>query len=267
MADKTKFDILTENLDLYFVTQLCSITPQAREALPKDVQFKLFRKGGELNEKNTSKLSFLGKLYVLWRALRKNIFIVIEGEDSNGLSVEEFVELKRAIKARDYGVDRTNEYVMPQATFVTGGKDLMESLAYLNNLSTSPAYKYLLRGKNPVPNKVEQNKEATSYICRFLSHYEANRKRVGYESGINISEWMVLISLYHGHEVESNTVWKTKYKYSFNSSKTKIKLAVGSLQQRGYIVKYGTTFKAKLQITPLGISVCNTILEKYVVNC
>jgi len=267
MADKTKFDILTENLDLYFVTQLCSITPQAREALPKDVQFKLFRKGGGLNEKNTSKLSFLGKLYVMWRALRKNIFIVIEGEDSNGLSVEEFVELKRAIKLRDYGVDRTNQYVMPQATFVTGNKELMESLAYLNNLSKSSAYKYLLRGKNQEKNKVEQNKEASQYICRFLSHYEANRKKIGYESGLNISEWMVLVALYHGNEVESNSIWKTTYKYSFNSSKTKIKLAVGSLQQRGYIVKYGSTFKAKLAITPLGTSTCNDILQKYCVNC
>lgn len=267
MPDKTKFDLLAENLDLYFVNQLCRITPQARESLPKDVQFKLFRKGGEINNKNTSSLSFLGKLYVLWRALRKNIFIVIEGEDSNGLSVEDFVELKRAIKIRDYGVDRTNEYVIPQATFVTGDKQLMESMAYLNNLSNSPAYKYLLRAKNPVPNKAEQNKTASEYVCRFLSHYESNRKKIGYESGLNISEWMVLIALYGGNEVESNSMWKSKYQYSFNSSKTKIKLAVGSLQRRGYIVKYGTTFKAKLQITSLGTSVVNEILQKYCVNC
>ena len=224
-AEKTRFDILAENLDLYFANQLCNITPQAKEALPKDVQFKLFRKGGEINGKNTSSLSFLGKLYVLWKALRKNVFIVIEGEDSNGLSVEEFIDLKRAIKARDYGVDRANEYVIPQATFVTGDKQLMEGLAYLNNLSNSAAYKYLLRSKNPVPNKVEQNKIASQYVCRFLSHYEANRKKIGYESGINISEWMILIALYHGNEVESNSMWKSKYQYSFNSSKTKIKLA------------------------------------------
>lgn len=143
----------------------------------------------------------------------------------------------------------------------------MESLAYLNNLSTSPAYKYLLRGKNPVANKVEQNKAATEYICKFISNYEANRKKIGYQSGLNISEWMVLIALYHGGEMESNIFWKSKYQYSFNSSKTKIKLAVGSLQRRGYIVKYGSTFKAKVQITPFGVSACNDILQRYCVNC
>lgn len=267
MADKTKFDILAENLDLYFANQLCSITPQAKEALPKDVQFKIFRKGGEVDTNSTSKLSFLAKLYVLWKALRKNIFIVIESNDDNGLTIEDFVNLKQAIKVRDYGVDRNNDYVIPQATFVVGNKELMESLAYLNNLSSSPAYKYLLRGKNLVPNKVEQNKIANSYICRFLSHYEANRKKIGYESGLNISEWMVLIGLYHGNEVVSNTLWKTIYKYSFNSSKTKIKTAFGSLQRKGYIVKYGSTISSKMQITTLGTSVCNDILQKYCVNC
>lgn len=267
MADKTKFDILAENLDLYFANQLCSITPQAREALPKDVQFKIFRKGGELNSNSTSKLSFLAKLYVIWKALRKNIFIVIESNDENGLTIEDFVNLKQAIKVRDYGVDRNNDYVIPQATFVVGNKELMESLAYLNNLSNSPAYKYLLRSKNPVPNKVEQNKEATAYVCRFISHYESNRKKIGFQSGINISEWMVLISLYHGGEMMSNTIWRDIYKYSFNSSKARLKTAFSSLQRMGYITKFGTTKGAKVQITTLGTDTVNTILQKYVVNC
>lgn len=267
MADKTKFDLLAENLDLYFDKQLCSITPQAKEALPKDVQFKLFRKGGAVNSNSTSKLSFLAKIYVLWKALRKNIYIVVEGNDENGLTVEDFVSLKQAIKIRDYGVDRNNDYVIPQATFVVGNKELMESLAYLNNLSNSPAYRYLMRGKNPIPNKVEQNKEATKYISRFLCHYESNRKRIGYESGINISEWLVLIAVYHGNEMDSFIIWRSLYKYSFNSSKTKIKLAFGSLQNKGYITKYGTTKGAKIQITPSGTSVVNGVLQKYAVNC
>lgn len=267
MAEKTLFNISIDNFDLYFDKQLSSITPQAKEGLPKDVVFKLFRKGGEVNSNSTSKLSFLAKLYVLWKALRKNIFIVVEGDDVNGLTVEQFMELKTAIKVRDYGVSRNNEYVIPQATFVTGSKDLMQTLAYLNNLSTSPAYKYLLRGKNLVPNKVEQNITATSYICRFLSHYEANRKKIGFQSGINISEWLVLINIYHGREVLSNTIWRDIYKYSFNSSKTKLKLAFGSLQNRGYITKYGTTRGAKIQITAFGTSTVNDILQKYAVNC
>jgi len=267
MPEKTTFNISVENFDLYFDQQLSSITPQAKEGLPKDVAFKIFRKGGIVNSNSTSKLSFLAKLFILWKALRKNIFIVVEGDDVNGLSVQEFEDLKRAIRLRDYGVDRNNKYVIPQATFVTGGKELMETLAYLNNLSTSPAYKYLLRGKNPVPNKVEQNKIATSYICRFLSHYEANRKKIGVDSGINISEWLVLINIYHGNEVESGRIWREVYRYSFNSSKTKIKVAFGTLQNRGYIIKHGASRGTKIQITPYGTSTVNSILEKYCVNC
>ncbi len=266
-STKTVYGIDCENLNLYFEKQLPLITPQAKEGLPKDVAFKLFRKGGEVNSKSTSKLSFLAKLHILWKACRKNIFIVIEGDDRNGLTIEDFVSIKQAVKVRDYSIDRVNEYLTPQATFVTGGKDLMQSLAYLNNLSTSPAYNYLLRGKNPVANKVEQNKKATEYICRFLANYEGSRKKIGYQTGVSISEWMVLIYLYSGKEVESNTIWKDVYQYSYNSSKTKLKLAFGTLQNRGYITKYGTTKGAKMQITAYGIEAVNTIIEKFVVNC
>ena len=145
ITEKTKLDIIVENFDLYFDNKLPSITPQAKENLPKDLTFKLFRKGGEVNSVSTSRLPFLAKLFILWKALRKNFFIVFEGDDVNGLSVEDFAKIKNSIKVRDYGVDRVNEYLIPQGTFVLGNKELMETYSYLNRLSTSPAYKYLLR--------------------------------------------------------------------------------------------------------------------------
>ncbi len=264
---KTVFDLDCENFNLYFANRLKTITPQAKESIPKDVLFKMFLKGGDVNAKGSSKLSFLAKLYVLWKSLRSNIFIVIEGDDKNGLTVEEFVNLKQAVKVRDYNIDRSNEYLLPTATFVTGSKELVQTLAYLNNLSTSPAYKHLLRTKNPVPNKSQQNRDATNYVCRFLSHYEANRKKIGMESGLSISDWLILIHIYHGKEVESNTLWKDIYKYSYNSSKTKIKVAFGTLQSRGYIVKHGASRGTKIQITPFGVTAVNDILQKYAVNC
>lgn len=264
---KTIFDIDSEFFELYFHSQLALITPQAKEKLPDDVKFKIFRKGGEVDNKGTSKLSFLAKIFVLWKALRKNIFIVVEGDDINGLTIEQFVEIKAAIKVRDYGIDRTNQYLTPTATFVTGNKELMESLAYLNNLSCSPAYKYLLRTKNQIPNKTAQSIDENKYVARFLSHYESNRKKIGFESGINISEWLVLIAIYHGEAVESNTIWNSIYKYSFNSSKTKIKVAFGTLQNRGYMIKHGASRGTKIQITALGTSIVNEVTQKYCVNC
>lgn len=266
MQVKTVFDIDVDNFDRYFENHLSDITPQAKENLPKDVVFKLFRKGGEMDTKSSSKLPFLAKLWVLWKALKKNIYIVVEGEDSNGLTIQEYEDLKKAVKLRDYGIDRLNQYITPTATFVTGSKELMDSLAYLNNLSVSPAYRYLLRAKNPVPNKAEQNKEALKYICKFLSNYEGVRRKIGYQSGVNITEWMVLIYLYGGEPMESSVIWKSAYTYSFNSSKAKLKVAFSTLQQRGYIVKYGVAKGVKLQITTLGSSVVSDILNKYAVN-
>src|SRR6266404_3362279 len=62
----SKFEVLSENFDLFFANELDKITPDAKDLLPSDVVFKLFRKGGEVNAKGTSRLSFIAKIYVLF---------------------------------------------------------------------------------------------------------------------------------------------------------------------------------------------------------
>ena len=68
---KTRFDLFTENFDLFFASLLPKLSADEREKLPIDVKFKLFRGGGEPNAKNTSKLNFIAKLWILWKCFRK----------------------------------------------------------------------------------------------------------------------------------------------------------------------------------------------------
>jgi len=251
----TRFGLNVENFDLYFEKLTPLISQPAKEALPKDILYRL-RKG---------KLTFFGKLWVLWKCLGKRWWLVVE-EENGGLSVEDFVELREAIKRRDFGVPKAEGFIST-GTFVTASKELADSFNYLNRLSTSPAYNFLQRAKNKSLNSVSKKEEELMYIARFLCHYEASKKKWVNQSILNVPEWYVLLALYHGNEVVSTSLYKETFKYAFQSSINKIKKTFRTLKDRNLIEKIGTTRKVTLKITPLGKDLVREILNKYAVNC
>lgn len=251
----TRFGLDVENFDLYFEKLVPLISQPAKEAIPKDVLFKMRR----------NRLSFLGKLWVLFRCLRKRIWIVVEEEDG-GLSVEDFVELREAIKRRDYGISKA-EGLVSSGTFITASKELGDTFDYLNRLSTSGAYNFIQRAKNKIQSKTAERNEQMEFICRFLTHYESSRKKIMLSTRIEMAEWLVLIYLYNGKEMPGSPIWKEVYKFSYNSSQTKIKVAYGTLQNRNYIERIGIGKFTKFKITPLGRAAVNEVMDKFVLNC
>ena len=87
------------------------------------------------------------------------------------------------------------------------------------------------------------------------------------ETGLTMAEWLVLTYLYNGEEMLGSIIYKEKFRYSYNSSSTKIKVSFGTLQNKGYIIKHGKNSGSRLQITPLGKDKVNEVMSKYVVNC
>jgi hypothetical protein len=262
---KTRFDIECENFDLYFASIVPLLTPQQKERLPRDITFKLFRKGGDFNTTSSSKLGFIAKLVILWKCLRKRVWVVVEDEE-NGLSVEQFLELREAEKKKDYSIERASGFI-GSATFITASKELGNTFAYLNLLSTGPAYNYLMKGKNKIPNKTKEWVDQMKYICRFLVCYEGNKKKVVSELNFTPPEWYILLCLYDGKEVKSNTIYQGTFKYAYQSSRHKMKLAFGFLQAKGFIEKTGAAKGTWFRITASGSDMVNTILSKYALNC
>lgn len=263
---KTRFEIDCENFDYFFAQQIPLITPQAKEEIPKDVTFKLFRRGGEFNPKNTSKLGFIAKLFILWRCLRKRWYLVIE-DDKEGLSIEQFIKWHEDSRKLNVGLPVAEGYVT-YGGFVLGSKEVCNTFAYLNRLSTASSYNYLIKGKNKIPNHTKEWNLRMQYICRFIACYDRNKKIWVSELGVSIPEWYTLIYLYaQDQEVNGSVIHKEYFKRAYQSSPTKIKRCFGVLQQKGYIQKTGGGRGAKLSITPLGIDVVNTILTKYAINC
>lgn len=261
---KTRIDLASENFDRYFADNIPKLTPEAKDGLPKDILFKLFRKGGEFNSNSTSKLNFIAKLYILVKCLKKRWYIIVEDEDY-GMRLQDFNDLPRLIKERNFDI-ADGEDLKTSGGFILGANDLMNGFAYLNRLSSSPAYNYILSSKNAPKNKAIESDKKDQYLIRFLINYEGVKKVIVSQTGLNMPELYVLMALYHGNEAVGATFYNDLFKRAYQSSPAKIKLAFGSLQQRGYIHKYGVTRGARLQITALGKDTIRGILDKYLVN-
>lgn len=262
--DKTKWDVSNENFNFFFHKLSALMTEAQREALPKDLYFKLFKRGGAYDTTSTNKLSFLAKCYILIKALRKRLVIMIE-DDKEGMDEQEYFEYKKLLAKRQYTVSGASDLI-EDSVFVLANKELFETFSHLNELSCGKAYNYLVKSKNPIPNKTAEHIEQQDYVARFIVNYESHRKLIHMNSGLNMSEWLVLIALYHGEEMKGSHIYTNIYKYTFNSSKKKIKWAYGTLENKGYIEKIGRLKWMKLKITPLGRAVTTEILNKRLIN-
>lgn len=261
---KTLFDIDCENMDLFFSNEVDKISVTAKSELPKDVSFKLFRKGGEFNTSSTSKIGFIGKLYILWKALNKRWWLFIEDRD-NGMTPGQFMELRKAYKKREYTAERAG-VLKSTGTMVLSNKELSECMAYLNLLSVSPAYNYLMGGKNKVHNHTEDWMKKMRYIVSIFAVYESQKKNWVASTGVSIPEWLILIYLYPKGAVNGAPIYKEFYKRAYQSSPTKLVRSFSVLQRKGYIEKIGSTKQAAFNITALGIDTVNIILTKYALN-
>lgn len=264
MPDKTKWNISNDNFDHYFHRLSALMTEKQRELLPKDLYFKLFKRGGAYDTTSTNKLLFLAKSFILLKALRKRMIIMFE-DDAEGMDEEEYFKYKKLLSKRQFS-SHSAENIIEDAIFVLGNKELFDTHSKLNELSCSPAYNYLTKAKNPIPNKVTESRQHQDYVARFLVNYESNRKRIHMNSGLGITEWLTLLTMYHGNDVLGSIIYKTTYKHSFNSSSTKIKVAFGTLEAKGYIEKFGKSRGMKMRITPLGREKCTEIMTRYIIN-
>lgn len=260
-----KFDIDSENFQYYFLEQSSKMSEGQKERLPKELVYKLFVKGGRVNSKSLSKLSLQSKLYVLVSALNKRWIMMIE-DDEKGMDLEAFFKYKDLTKRRNY-TSENGGTLISEGEFVLGNTELFDTFHKLNCLSHSSAYNYLQKVKTKNYLKPEEYKRNMKFITSWINNYESMRKKLVMESGLTMAEWITLTYLYDGEEKNGSILYLHKFKYSYNTSSTKIKVSFGTLQNKGFIVKYGKGKGTKLQITALGRNKVSNILQKYVIPC
>ena len=260
-----KFDLNCDNFLYFFEKEAALMTEAQKELLPKELLFRLYAKGGRVNVKETAKMGFLAKVFVLFKALKKRVIIIVE-DDANGMDEEEYFKWKKLTSKQNYSQDNAGKLIT-EAQFVLGNKELCDTYGRLNYLSNSAAYNYLSKSKNKDSIKSDDYIRNQNYVCRFINHYDSQKKKIVMETGLTMAEWITLTYLYDGLEKLGKVLYTEKFKYSYNSSSTKIKVSFGTLQIKGFITKHGTGKGCKLQITALGRERVNSILHKYVTNC
>ncbi len=260
---KLKFDISCPNFDSYFSKSIESIGDQERASLPKELAFKLWRKGGIVDATSSNKLGFLAKVFVLWKVLKKRWVIIFE--DEAGMNEEQYFQFKANLKKREYGMVPSEDLVST-GSFVLGSKELFETFSRLNFLSVGPAYSFLVKTKNTEVSKSIEYTQQMTYLFRMLSWYESKKKRWVMDTGLSMPEYLVLIFIYERGDVVSSQIHKEIYKYAYNSSSTQIKLAFGTLQRKGMLEKYGVKKGVNIRITALGIDILHRIADKYIIN-
>jgi len=261
-----EYDLQNENFDLYVANTLSDMTEYERNLLPTKLMLKICTKTGIFNAKKANKMSFFEKIYALWKAKGRRFYIVIEDEE-NGLSHQEFQELRENIaktKKTQKKMDDPFEKAKIENFFLLGSKELCDTFSYMNKINCSPFFNYLLKIKNSPTSKIAQYKQEMNYIMRFVCQYEAQKKKLHSQLKITMSEMLVLLYLYEGQPMVSSTIHNSVFKYCYQSSATKIKLAFSSLQQRGLIVKTGKFSNSKLAITELGKEKINELILKMV---
>jgi hypothetical protein len=264
MSNKTIFDLDCEALDLFFAHEIEKISPTAKSELPKDVAFKLFRGGGKFRTQSTSRLGFLAKLYILWKALNKRWWIVIEDE-VNGITPGQFMELRKAYKRRDYSPERAT-VLKSIGSLVLASPELAHTMTYLNRLSGSGAYNYIMKGRNAPKSKTTEDDKERIQIAKFLANYDGQKKNIVGSTRLTMPEFYVLMTLFDGKEILGSLIYHEKFKRAYQSSPSKIKLAFGTLQSKGLITKTGVTRGSMMQITSSGKELLNSIFEKYILN-
>lgn len=260
-----KFDLQHENFDYFFLEQAGKMGESQKELLPKELLYKVFIKGHRVNSKSTSKLNFFEKLFVLIRALNKRYTIVIE-DDEQGMTEEEYFKYRDLTKRRNYTSELAGKFIS-EGNFVLANSELFDTFHKLNCLSVSKAYNYAQKTKTKNYLKPDDYKIGMKFLTSLINNYESKKKKMIMESGITMAEWITLTYLYDGEEKNGSLLYLDIFKYSYNTSSRKIRVSFKTLQDKKFIVKYGTGKGTKLQITSLGKDKISRIIEKYVVNC
>lgn len=255
-----RYDIDSENFNLFFEQQLQNLNENSKTLLPKDVLFKLFKKGGNNSDTSTSRLRGIEKIYVLWKALNFDCAIVLLNQ-KDGIGADDFNKIMKHYSPNK-GTEDSNKI---SSSFILADKELSETIAEINKRNNSPAYKYAIGAKN---NKSKNGnwKVQANYLTRLLANYEANKKRWVMDTGLTIPEWYVLIYLYDSRPHTCSIIYKEYYRHAYTAGAGQIRGGFSLLQKKGLIIKKGVTKGATFQITALGSDMVNDILAKYVLN-
>lgn len=260
MHKEDKIDFQAESFDNYFGVYVSKMTQEHRASLSPNILFRLFKKKGK---QEFEKVSFFKKWYILMRAFKKRLFIVIE-DQVNGLTPEQFIEFKNRKKRQEPGVADAEELI-GHGVCVLGNSDLVNWLAHLNGICDGPTYNYAIKIKNNQSVKFPQISKEIAYFSSVLFNYEFNKVKFFREREFGQVEFLILLYLYDGGQKESTPFYTQILKGYPGCGRRTTMDGFRRMESMGYITKLGVTNFTGYRITDLGKQVYHEILKKYII--
>lgn len=256
---KNQTSIENENFNFWFANLAAEMTEVEQLRVPPIFLEKLFRMNGKFNV-TSDKMKFLDKLYILHRALRKKIFVVIE--DESGIGVEDFLRLNKEWKPETY--EDTDRKI--DVCFVLSNKELADGFSAMNHRDVSPAYNYFLKSKNTAPSQIAHFNRQMSYLGKTVAWYEGRKRKMMAEYGLTLQQWYILTYICDGKDYEFKNLYEDVFAYGIGSTQPMMYTGLTALRKKGLVERFGETHNSKIRITARGKDFTQTILHKYFAN-
>jgi hypothetical protein len=261
-----RYDIISQNFDLFFGKKLAEMTEGQKEMLDKILLRKAF--GGKSGKENY--LNFLEKAFILGTVYNEAIYILIanRGDAENALTPASFVTAAKALKGDKGAMGELVEEVQETGTFVVSTRELFDTVGTMNLACVSDLYRLTL----PLASrKIRPNKEVDAYhtsmkfLIQFLSNYEGNKKRFETDYGLTMSDWYAMLYFYDKEKVGSG-FYKDGFLLSVQSNLSTKKRALTHLSKMGYLFTRGKTNRKMYRLSPKGLHVMQQIFDRIVFN-
>lgn len=252
-------DVYSENFNHYFTEKLNSLTEEQKHRLPNDIIFKVFKYG---TAATAEQLNFVEKMWMLETVFNCSINIIVEDIEA-GLDIAHF---KDALKAQRGRIENTQllDELKIRAAFFLGGKELMASILYLENLCNSGIYRL---SKSHIPNadhkknkKYIRQKDDFNQTLSFLCNYEATKKRITMLYDLNIPELYALLYFGSGEKYGGDFT-RGDFSHAYNSNQTELFKGMTRMHRLGYILQRKTGLKHKYVISSKGLDLLNRIFS------
>lgn len=257
---KLTVDIQSENFNFFFANECADMLEYQKAQIPHKWLAKMFKANGEFR-KTSDTLPFLAKIYILYKALGKRFFIVMDSEQ--GVDKQDFLQLMNGeILEPEQAIDKLRVGGM----FVLGNKELSDGVSRVHALASGPTYNFLVKSKNTAPSKIAEHSRQMAYIGKLISHYEGRRKKWQLEFGLTSQEWYLLTYILDGKEYVFRKIVSDVYSNAMAATRPMLQTALTSLRRKGYVDKIGATKFAKIKITALGKEVTQAIISRFFLN-
>lgn len=253
--------IISDGLDEYLKNSIQKITVDQQMEMPLHIwkRIRAKRAGGL----RIDRLTFEQKVSILWKVFGKDVFLVVK-EEEDGFLPEDFLANERERKHRKYGESETRSFIA-EARLVLGTEAVCEAFHYRSILNSGRMYRYLagIKGES----KLSSGKKGMAQLAKMLIHYEANKKKMTKQTGLTISEWLILLYYADNLEKNGNPVYSGTYLDAHGASRAMLLRAFKRLSTDGLLTKKKVgKSEAHYKITTLGLDKLYTVFGNHILN-